>query len=115
MTQDQLSLLLALLLVGFMIWKRRGDVSSSEARRLVEAEGARLLDVRTPCEFAAGNLPGAINVPVSELEGRMGEVGERGVPVVVYCASGVRSARAAGMLNSAGFAKVVNLGAMGRW
>ena len=45
----------------------------------------------------------------------MAEVGDKGKPVVVYCASGMRSASAAGMLRRAGFADVHDLGAMARW
>jgi rhodanese-related sulfurtransferase len=39
--------------------------------------GARLLDVRSPEEYAGGHLPGAINIPVQELDRRLGEVGPR--------------------------------------
>ena len=55
-----------------------------EARRLVES-GARLVDVRTPGEFAAGHLPGAINIPVQDLERRLHELGPKQAPIVVYC------------------------------
>jgi phage shock protein E len=107
-----LALTAALLL--FMLRRRFGDVSPSQARELV-GSGALLLDVRTPGEFASGHLPGALNVPVGELGGRLEGLGPKERAIVVYCASGVRSAAAAGMLERAGFAKVRNLGAMSRW
>lgn len=87
--------------MGYLSFRGRGDVSGAEARRLIEA-GARLVDVRTPEEFAAGHLPGAINLPVQELERRMVELEPQERPVVVYCRSGSRSADAARLLQSAG-------------
>lgn len=77
------------------------------------AEGATVLDVRTPGEFAAGHYPGARNIPVNELEGRTAEAGDPGRPVVVYCASGMRSAQAAKILAAAGFTDVTNGGGLG--
>jgi phage shock protein E len=84
----------------------------SEARKLIAA-GARLLDVRTPAEFAGGHLKGAVNIPVQELAGRLGEL-DKSETVLVYCASGGRSASAARLLGSAGFGKVHDLGGMSR-
>jgi phage shock protein E len=92
----------------------RGSVSSPEAHRLVEA-GALLVDVRTPGEFSAGHLPGAVSLPVQELEPRMAELGGKDRPIVVYCRSGSRSGRAKRVLEGAGFTAVHDLGAMSRW
>lgn len=86
-------------------------VDGPRARELVAA-GATLLDVRTAPEFAGGHIEGALNIPVAELASRRGEV-PRG-RVVVYCQSGGRSARAAGLLASAGY-DVFDLGAMASW
>jgi len=78
-------------------------------------EQARLVDVRSAGEYASGHLDGALNVPVQDLAKRMEELGDKTKPVVLYCASGMRSASAAGMLRRAGFADVHDLGAMARW
>lgn len=105
----------ALLLVGAMIFSvRLSSISSEEAHRLVK-EGARLVDVRSPSEYAAGHIDGAVNIPVDDLGRRMKEVGPTDRNVVVYCHSGMRSARAATMLKAAGYKAVHNLGAMNRW
>jgi rhodanese-related sulfurtransferase len=104
----------SLLLLGFMLLKRRGDVTPAQARKLV-GEGARLVDVRSPGEFAGGHIEGAVNIPVGALGDRLGEVGPKDRPVVLYCASGARSAMAARMLKSRGYSQVRNLGAMSRW
>ncbi|NOK12116.1 rhodanese-like domain-containing protein [Corallococcus exercitus] len=85
-----------------------------EARRRVEA-GATLLDVRSPEEFAAGHLQGAVNIPVDQLEQRLGELGSPQTPVVVYCRSGARSSRAERLLKEKGFQDVFNLGPMSAW
>lgn len=109
-----------LLYVGFvavrvLIGKGSGQprVSGAEAREKIAA-GAFLLDVRSPGEFASGHLPGATNIPVQALAGRMGEV-PAGKEVIVYCASGMRSSSAARLLKGAGRDAVFDLGGMGRW
>ena len=60
------------------------------------SNGAVLVDVREPEEWAAGHIPGAKHVPKSYLESRIeGAVGDRDAHVILYCASGNRSAWAA--------------------
>lgn len=75
--------------------------------------GARIVDVRSPDEFADGHYQGAINIPVDALQRRLGELGPKGEPHVLYCASGARSAFAAKLLKAAGFTDVVNAGGLG--
>ena len=75
--------------------------------------GAVLLDVRTPQEFSAGHLPGAINIPVDALGGRLTELDGRH-EVVVYCRSGRRSAIAASLLREHGH-EVIDIGPMSAW
>lgn len=102
------------LIVAFLVFKRLGQVSSADARRMVQ-EGAKLVDVRSPGEFSSGHLPGAINVPLQELSSHVKKLGEKDKPVVLYCASGTRSAMAKSTLKGLGFTQVHNLGSMGRW
>jgi phage shock protein E len=99
-------------LAGFVVLRSRA--SSRQAHKLVGA-GAALVDVRTPAEFDAGHLPGAINIPVAELDARAHEIGPVDRPVVTYCRSGVRSARAAATLTKLGWKTVVNLGPKAAW
>ncbi len=68
------------------------------------AEGTILLvDVREPHEFAAGHIPGSINVPLSTFHvAQLPEAGER--RIVMSCAAGVRSVRALDMANEQGLA-----------
>lgn len=108
-----LFLIVAVAIAGYLMFFGRGDVSSAQARQLVQA-GAKLVDVRTPAEFAAGHIAGAINIPVQQLDARLQEL-EQGSAVVLYCRSGRRSGSAARILKAAGFAAVHDLGPMARW
>jgi rhodanese-related sulfurtransferase len=108
------AVILAVGAVGYRTFFRGRELPGAEARGLVAA-GARLLDVRSPEEFEGGHLPGAVNVPVQELDRRLAEVGATDHDVVVYCRSGHRSARAAQLLRAQGFTKVHDLGAMSAW
>ena len=72
--------------------------------------GAVLIDVRRPDEFAAGHLPGAVNLEVTAPDfGQHVAALDKTKPTYVYCRSGARSANAAGQLTTAGFAHVSNL------
>ena len=76
-----------------------------------------VLDVRTPEEYAAGHLPGAVNIPHDQLAARLGELsGARERDIVVYCRTGRRSAEALGVLDKAGFKRLFHLkGDYTRW
>jgi phage shock protein E len=86
-------------------------MAASKVRSMIQA-GAKVIDVRTPEEFEDGAYPGAVNIPLSTLSSRLGEVGPKDGAVVLYCASGARSAQAARVLSQAGFANVVNAGGL---
>ncbi len=100
-------------LFGSMFNQSQGArrIDGPEAWRLVREENAVLLDVRTPAEFRGGHAEGAVNIPVQELGRRLGEI-PAGVPVVVYCASGGRSASASHLLHGAGH-QVYDAGGLG--
>jgi phage shock protein E len=74
--------------------------------------GARIVDVRTPAEFADGSYPGAVNIPISVLAARMNELEPKDAPIVLYCASGARSGQGARLLKKAGFSDVINAGGL---
>jgi len=111
----------AFILVGaaaLLFWKLyTGRLSEEEALAVREAlaAGAKLVDVRTPAEFSAGHVPGAVNIPLSELGRRHRELRPRSGPVVVYCRSGSRSAGAAGLLRAKGFKHVLDMKGIGNW
>ena len=80
-------------------------------RRLASGDRIVLLDVRQTEEFASppGHLPGAINVPLGELSGRIPDLAQRQQPIVVVCKTDRRSARAATELQTAGLRHVAVL------
>ena len=71
-----------------------------------QGRGARIVDVREPEEYAGGHLPGAINIPLGDLNLIPELIAS---PLVLVCASGGRSACAAAMLEEAGHPEVANL------
>ena len=62
-----------------------------------------LLDVRTAEEFAAGHIPGAVNIPVDDLRSRLGDLPKDG-KIAAYCKVGQRGYLATRILNQSGFA-----------
>jgi len=74
--------------------------------------GAKVIDVRSREEFEDEHFPNAINIPVNVIQNKTAELGDKTAPLVLYCASGSRSAYAARILAMAGFKKVVNAGGL---
>ena len=73
-------------------------------------EGLVLIDVRTPSEVANGKIEGArnINVSASDFSDQVDKL-DKTKPVAVYCASGIRSARAMDIMRKKGFTTIYNL------
>lgn len=65
-------------------------------------EGAPVIDVRTPGEFVAGNVPGTKNIPLNEVPARLEEFKSLPQPFVVCCQSGARSGQAHAFLTAQG-------------
>ncbi|MDH5396112.1 MAG: rhodanese-like domain-containing protein [Gammaproteobacteria bacterium] len=84
-----------------------------EARKMV-ANGAQLVDVRSPQEFGMGAIPGSKNVPLQAIHTAEQHL-DKSKPVIVYCASGMRSEQAKGMLSQMGFSAVHNLGSINKY
>ena len=77
--------------------------------------GAQPIDVREPDELERGKVAGSVEIPLGDLPQRTGEV-PSGRPLLVYCASGMRSTTAASILERAGIGPVVDLkGGYGAW
>jgi rhodanese-related sulfurtransferase len=78
-------------------------------------QGAFILDVREPNEWAQFHIPGANLIPLGSLPNRLNEV-PKDRQVVVVCRTGVRSAQGRDILLSAGFTKVTSMtGGMNQW
>jgi rhodanese-related sulfurtransferase len=96
------------------------DFDSKVSHHLVEKEGALLLDVRTLIEYKIKSLNNSKRIHIGDLEDSITQVkvwndNSLDKPIVVFCASGVRSAKAKKILIQHGFKKVVNLGGIGDW
>ncbi len=93
------------------------QIDQEEAKRMMEAEdGCLVVDVRRPDEFAAGHIPGAVNVPNEEI----GDTPPAALPdreqiLLVYCRSGRRSKEASEKLFALGYRKVYEFGGILDW
>ena len=91
------------------------EISGADGEAMV-ANGALLVDVRTPEEFSAGHVEGAINIPHMDVATRVSEFGEnKNREIVLYCRSGHRSGMAQESLKGLGYSKVFNAGAYQKW
>ncbi len=105
--------------IGYTQVKNGGGIAAMMARRnSVIAQPAQasdkplVVDVRTPEEFRGGAFPGAVNIPLDELQNRIGELGSKSREITLYCASGARSAYAQRYLQQMGFTQVKNGGGL---
>lgn len=108
----------ALLWLGQMGWSAPESIAPQALMAALETDGAPLvLDVRSPAEYAAGHIPGAVNFPHREIPDRLAELAAfNQAKVVVYCELGVRAAIAERTLEQAGFQQVLTLeGDMRGW
>lgn len=85
------------------------------ARRLSDGDAPFLLDVREPEELVDGAIAGSVNIPMNQVEQRLGEL-PAGRDLVVICHLGQRSAHVARRLGALGYDRVMNLrGGMEAW
>ncbi len=107
---------------GMLLWPviqgaSVSGLSSAQAVQLINRERAVVVDVSETEEFAAGHVGGAKNVPVGQLEQRLPEVVKnKGVPLILVCASGSRANRALGVAKKLGYDKAqVLAGGLKSW
>lgn len=93
------------------------SLSPVEATLLINREDAHIVDVREVDEFASGHLPEAKNIPVAKLADRVAELEKfKDKPIILCCASGMRSGKASDELKKHGFSKLYNLaGGVDAW
>lgn len=101
--------LILILVVALVAWRLLATLRARRRVPELKREGAQLVDVRSPGEFAGGHAADSVNIPLHELQARAGELDpERWV--IVACASGTRSAMARRRLLGLGFKRVMNAG-----
>jgi rhodanese-related sulfurtransferase len=105
---------------GMLVWplvnKATGgpQLDTLAATRLMN-DGAVVVDVREAEEFSAGHLTSAKHIPVGDIDKRISDI-PTGKPVLVYCATGTRSGKAAAALKKAGRDQIFNLnGGIAAW
>jgi len=90
------------------------EINAQELQKL-QSSGAWVVDVRTSYEYAGAHIPGAVNVPIDQLP-QAAAKWNKNQPIVVYCATGARSANALAYLSANGFRKLYDLtGGMTAW
>lgn len=84
------------------------NISKEDVKKMIEEKSAIVLDVRNTNEIKnTGKLRGSINIPLGELENRLGDLNQEQA-YITFCAVGGRSKKAAAILSNSGFKKVYN-------
>ena len=92
-------LILGIVFIGYKYIKAKKIKALIPQLKMKEVQ---IVDVRSPNEFKSGNNPDSINIPLSEIASKL-DMLKIGVPVIVCCATGTRSAMAKSVLKSKGF------------
>ena len=107
------------LLLRSMLAKNGGanGVSPAEAVQLMNREKAVVVDVCSADEYARGHVKGARNIPLQELQDKLSDaVKNKQLPLILVCASGMRSCRAVGVAQKLGYEKAFSLtGGLKAW
>lgn len=91
-------------------------ISAAEAKKMMDAGGVTIVDVRTPEEFAEGHVSGAINIPNEVIADEAEKVlTDKDDVLLVYCRSGNRSAQSARTLQGLGYTKIYDFGGIMDW
>jgi phage shock protein E len=106
--------LVVLIILAVIVLKRMSQASVAQVRQLLQ-QGAVVVDVREPREFAEARVAGALNVPLGNLEQELpAKVKDKDHPILVHCLSGGRSEIAKQRLIRLGYRNVHNLGSLAR-
>lgn len=85
------------------------QISSEEAKRLIDEENAKVLDVRSRAEFNEGHIKDAVHISVQEIRRVLEVFKDKDEKIIVYCYSGARSAVACNRLAAEGYTNLYNL------
>lgn len=112
MNWSKLAGVLAIGMVSFIGIKQLQAADGIDVKQAygMNQQGALLLDVREPEEYASVHAPNATLIPLGQLESRLGEIASyKDKPIVVMCRSGHRSSKAVALLKEAGYTQVSNV------
>ncbi|QQE73990.1 rhodanese-like domain-containing protein [Brevibacillus composti] len=116
---DYIFYIVLALFVIWMLYKQfapvKGVRNLSAKQFQEESKGNKVIDVREVHEYKRGHIAGAVNIPLSQLSQRMGEI-PKDKKVFLYCQSGMRSKQAAKLLSRNGYTNLANLnGGISAW
>jgi len=81
----------------------KGLMGSADADyKALVAEGAIIIDVRSPGEYQGGHIKGSLNIPVDKIKNQVAELKNKNKPIITCCRSGARSGMAKDILSNAG-------------
>lgn len=110
-------LVVVILLIRSNAVKGGKKITPQDLVSLTNQDAAKLIDLRSPNEFADGHITGSINIPYPDIEDRLHEIKlQEGKSLVLICDSGSQSANAGEVLNKSGYQNTVILsGGIGAW
>lgn len=110
-------LVVVILLIRSNAVKGGKKITPQDLVSLTNQDAAKLIDLRSPNEFADGHIIGSINIPYADIEDRLHEIKlQDGKSLVLICDSGSQSANAGEVLNKSGYQNTVILsGGIGAW
>lgn len=100
--------------MGFLDFLKPKDINKGY-EDYKSTKGAVLLDVRTKDEFKSGNILGARNLPLANIDQAKTVIKNKNTPVFVYCHSGARASQARSYLAKMGYTNVVDIGGLNRY
>ena len=104
----------AIFALAYIFLRRSGQISANEAEAYLKS-GAPIVDVRTPAEYNASHIPGAINIPLDQIDSSVpSRIPDRTQPILLHCQAGTRSAAAKKRLTTLGYTRAFNLGSYTR-
>jgi len=111
MSKQNVKLIFIIIISVAMFGVLKSLFGQSDNTALNEAinEGAFLVDVRTPGEFASGSVKGAVNIPLDRIQSQLAKFKDK-KRIVVFCRSGARSSQAKSILDSNNVPNVINGG-----
>lgn len=91
-------------------------IDAEEGKRMMDAGGVVIVDVRTPSEYAEKHIPGAVNIPNEDIGAQKpAGLDDLDETLIVYCRTGVRSKQAADKLIDLGYQNVYDMGGIVDW
>lgn len=104
----------AIVAIAYVFLRRSGQITAQDAEAYLKS-GAPIVDVRTPAEYNASHIPGAINIPLDEIGATLpSRLPDKTQPILLHCQAGTRSGVAKRKLTALGYSKAFNLGSYTR-